>query len=263
MGHPIYHLELEATDCRAEARLNGFPVLSLSSANGVAVRFAPPVNPYLCGARNQLEVTLHAATRPSGDLTTFGDAAVRGNVRRFEKGGIVAPGTGTIVVEFGITDELRDRVRDEKLELPISFSVPFGNEAVDFSAELLEAPAFDDTEALLDYALRLRDMVAAGDAAAITAEAEPKSRVWSLAYARPAQEYDDALRDALGEFFGGRPIADFGRDDVELTRCCDGRIWRLARRPGQPLLESVLADKSRRRIPVHVGVRDGSLRVVR
>jgi hypothetical protein len=263
VGHPIYHLELVAADCRAELALNGFPLISLESANGVPVTFVPPVNPYLCGARNTIEVTIHPATRPGGSLTTFADASVQGNVKRYEKGGIVAPETGAVVVQFGITDELRDRVRDEKLELPVSFTVPFANEAVDFSAELLGGPTFDDREALVAYALHLRDLLAAGDAGGIAAEMQPKAQVWSQAYQRPAEEYSTAIRDALVAFTGGRPVVDFDRDGVELLPCCGGRVWLLARKERKPLLHSDFSDGTNRSFTVYAGVRDGALRVVR
>lgn len=262
MGHPIYHLELVVSDCRGDVSLNGFPVMSITSASGVPVTFVPPINPYLCGARNTVEVTIHPAIRPGGAATTFGEASLRGNVRRFEAGGIVAPETGDLVVEFGIDEELRDRVREEELELPVSFTVPFASEAIDFSAELLDGSTFDDRDALLDYALRLRDLLAARDAAALAAEMAPKAVVWSQAYGRPVEDYTDGLRDALQEIVAGR-MAAFEREDVELTSCCGGRVWRLARKEGQPLLLTSFPDKSNRRLPVYVAPRDGALRIVR
>lgn len=263
MAHPIYHVELFATDCRAELRLNGFPAVSLTSANGVPVTFSPSINPYLCGARNTIEITVHPATRADGSATRFDDAVIRGSVKRFERGGIVAPETGDVVVRFAITDELRDRVRDEDLELPVSFTVPFASEAVDFSDELLEGPTFSDREALLEYALHLRDLLASGSAGGFAAELAPKAQVWSQAYQRPPEDYARAMAQALSEFASGRPVVDFDRGDVELTSCCGDRLWGLTRKEGAPLLQADFPDGSSRRFPVYVGLRAGALRIVR
>lgn len=263
MAQPIYHLEAFASDCHAVIGVNGFPAVSLTSANGVPVTFAPPINPCLCGARNTLEVTIHPALRAGGRPTSFGDASVRGSVKRYDRGGIVAPDTGEVVVGFGITDELRERVREEKLELPVSFTVPFATEGVDFSAELLDGPVFSDRDALLAYALRLRDLLASGDGAALAEEMEAKAQVWSRAYLQPAEVYSRAIREGLSELASGRPAVDFDGDQLELTPCCGGRVWGLARKGGLPLLQVEFPDGSSSRIPVFAGVRDGALRVVR
>jgi hypothetical protein len=173
MGHPIYHLEVDVERCRAEIRLNDFPLLTLAAPPGVPATFAPPINPWLVGELNILDVTVHAVEEVRR-VTTFFDARFAGNVRRFEKGDIVAPGSGSVITELAIPEELAQQVREEELALPISFTHVFENEIVDFSDELGGGAVIDDASALVDYALRLDALSAAGDVAALLAEHDPK-----------------------------------------------------------------------------------------
>lgn len=265
MGHPIYHLELVARNCRAELRLNDLPLISLTPHDEMPVTFAPPVNPFLVGELNLVDVDILPMLDASGaPITTFADAEISGNVRRFEKGDVFAPGAGEVVTEFAIPDDLKDRVREEGLELPQQFTHIFSNEVIDFSAELSGAPAFSDREALLDYALFLRDLAAAHDAAGLLAEMDPKIHAFVAAYDEPYQAFADSLRQELTSFVAMPLVVDFGRDQVELRSCCAGRLWELRRIPGLPLLQSEPdAEGAVTQFPVVVAPREGRLRVVR
>lgn len=265
MGHPLYHLELVVRGCRAELRLNDLPLISLTPSDEMPVTFAPPINPFLVGELNLVDVDILPMLDAEGaPITTFADAEISGNVRRFEKGDIVAPGAGDVVAEFAIPDDLKERVREEGLELPQQFTHIFANEVIDFTAELGDAPAFSDREALIDYALRLRDLAAARDAAGLLAEMDPKIHAWVAAYDEPYQAFADSLRTELAAFVALPLVVDFDRDEIELRSCCAGRLWELRRTPGQPLLQSEPdADGAVTQFPIVVAPRDGRLRVVR
>ena len=261
MGHPIFHLELQVRSCEAELRLNGFPVIpSLSSVNALPVSFAPPVNPYLAGARNTIELTLRAAVAPDGSEVPFQEADFEMNVRRFEKGDIVEPGAGTMVTVLSLSDELRERIRKGEQKPPVIISNAFANEVVDFSAELLDAAPFEDREAVVDYALHLRDLMAAGDVDALIAEYEPKLRTGAAAYGNAYQARRDKTREGLAEFVRDGPDLDFGRADLDVRPYCAGRIWGLHRRGD---LRFTRSDAGRSRISIYVAPRDSGLRVVR
>jgi hypothetical protein len=58
---PIYHLELTIRSCQAELRLNGFPLISKSDERDTSVSIAPPINPYLTGKRNTVEIEIRPA----------------------------------------------------------------------------------------------------------------------------------------------------------------------------------------------------------
>ena len=261
MGNPIFHLELQVQSCEAELRLNGFPVIpQLSSPNALPVSFAPPVNPYLAGERNTVELTLRAAVDPDGSEMPFGGADFEMNVRRFEEGDIVEPGAGEMVTVLALSDEVRARIRKGERKPPVIISHAFANEVVDFSAELLDAPPFEDAEAVTEYALYLRDLMARRDVDALLAEYEPTIRVGAEAYGNPYQEIRDNTRDGLGEFIADGPELDFNRADLDVRPYCGGRIWGLFRRGGLHFARSAAG---RGRISIFVAPRDGFLRVVR
>jgi len=265
MGHPVYHLELDVRHCRAELRLNDMPLISLTSHDPLPVTFAPPINPFLVGELNIIDVEILPLVDDAGVPTsTFWDAKIEGNVRRFEKDDIFAPGAGDVVTEFTIPDELIERVREEELELPQHFSHIFSNEVIDFSGELSDAPPFHDRDALLDYAVHLRDLTAAGNVAGMLAEMDAKIQVWVAAYDETYEAFADSLREELESFFAERPITDFERDQIELRSCCGGRLWELMKAPGLPLLQTGPdAAGGTTQLPIIVGLRDAALRVVR
>lgn len=257
MGHPIYHLEMTALRCRAEFRLNDVPVADLY-AETPREWTAPPVNPFLVRELNVLDVNIH-----SYEGSTFDDAEIHGTLRRYEMGDVVAEGEGPAVLSFTIPEDLVERVKEEELELPQSFSVVFDNEAVDFSDELTDADPLTDEEALRDYGVHLRDLVRANDAGGLLAELAPKAGVWSRAYAMPEPMFVKSLGEEIGAFLGGEVEDDFERGDILLSPGAGRRIWELKRAPGLPLLRSVLSDGALYDFRVWVGARDGALRIVR
>lgn len=263
MGHPIFHFEVAIRRCAVRVRLNDFPVVSLAAGDTPAT-FAPPINPYLVGDLNVLDVTLHPTVGADGSVSGFWDADFAGWVRRYEKGDIVEPGGGTLVTEVEIPEDLRDRVRDEELELPQSFTHVFSNDVVDFSDELSNAAPFDDPDALRAYAVHLRDLFATADVPALMDESEPRSRAWSVAYDHPLDEIAASMEGELTELVSAPLITGWGPDDVELGSRCGGRVWELSRPGGRPLIESEPDDDGARiHFEVFVSLRDGSLRMVR
>ena len=263
MTHPIYHLDFAVKDCRVEVRLNDVFVADLVSRDGVPATFAPPLNPWLVGDLNVIDVHLFPTTKDD-QVTTFWDAHFKGAVRRYVKGDVVAPGEGPLVSEMTIPEELRERVREEELELPQSFSHVFSNDVVDFSSELNDGPLIEDQAAVLDYGVHLRDLVRARSTAALMTEFDPKIRVWSQAYDEPYDNMRQVLEDDFGKFFGQPPITDFEREELELRRHAGGRIWEIRLRDGAPLIRNEPdAEMNSNQYRVFVGLRDEHLRVVR
>ncbi|HJL14390.1 MAG TPA: hypothetical protein RMH99_01970 [Sandaracinaceae bacterium LLY-WYZ-13_1] len=263
MGHPIFHLELTITNGGVDLRLNDFPAATLASGSTPAT-FAPPINPYLVGELNVLDVRLSPWFDEAGTVTSFWDVDFHAWVRRYEKGDIVEPGGGDLVTEVTIPDDLIERVRDQELELPQSFTHVFSNDAVDFSAELSDAPTYDDPDALRDYAMHLQSLFATADVPALMQESAPRSRVWSVAYDHPQDEIAASMESELTEVVSAPLETDWGRDEVELTPRCGGRVWELSRTGGRPLIATEPdEDGSRIHFEIFVAPRDGRLRWVR
>ncbi|MCA9604080.1 MAG: hypothetical protein KC619_00675 [Myxococcales bacterium] len=267
----IHHLELFTQRCEIAATLNGVPIANVRSTDRHTDHFAPPVNPFLIGEGNVLEVSISPAPLEDGETTEWAEAKVEAAVRVFDKGGIVVPGGGgPAITEVDFAPELAERIAqaeedDVELEAPQSFLHIFDNEGVSFASELLDAEPFDDQDALLDYAIHIRDLFAASDVDGFLAEIGPKCDVWSIAYEEPADFFRDQIRTGLEtEFLPARPIVDFERADVYLRPIAGGRMWSLEKNPGLPLIQTPLNDEEQRmQFRIVAALRDGQLRIVR
>lgn len=264
MEDPIHHLEIAVQSARAEVRLNGFPVERVAARDETGASSAPPVNPYLAGARNLVEVVLDVSTSFDGQPLPFTAARFDLTVFRLEKGGIVEPGAGELVTRFVPPPELLAEIADGKRTPPVTLTHAFASEGPDFSAELLDAKPWADEAALLDYAMKLRGLAVKRDVAGLLAEYEPKTQAWSKAYAEPAPRFAESLREVLTDFFAAGADVAFTRDDVEPHSWCGGRIWELRRKRDLPLLRTLPGPEGERtELSAFVAPRDGVLRVVR
>jgi hypothetical protein len=270
MGTPIHHLEVICLGCEVRLKLNDLPLMRLVAPGPDAEWYAPPINPYLVGEGNVVELEVRPLLDADGNPIDLGRARIELGVRKFEKGDAVAPGTGTPVLDVNVHEELQQRIaeakeRDEELEMPQSFFHVFDNEGPSFSAELMESEPFTDENALRDYAIRLRDLAAARDADALLAEMEPKIQAYMVAYEEPRELFVESLGTGLRtEFLQANVITDFAKGDVELESCCGGRIWHLKRPGGAPLLQTAPDDAGNTmQFEIYAGPRDGAPRVVR
>lgn len=261
-GWPIYHLELRIHRCRAALRLNGFPLMALDGAGPVPVSYTPPVNPWLAGAANELELELVPPVDGLGG-PALAAALVELSVRRFEKGDIVDPETGDPVTVFTIPDDVRRDLAEGKRDVPLVLRHPFATPQIDFSSELRDAPVIEDQGTVLDYAMRLRTLAGRHDTAGLLAEHEPKIAAWAAAY----DEKPEAMAASLGEGFErllAAPDLGFAREHLTATPYCGGRIWEVTRPRGVALLRSMPdADLGRMELRPLIGLRGGALRVVR
>ena len=269
MPHPIHHVEMICERCEVRVKLNDMPLLRLVGSGDEAEWFAPPCNPYLVGSNNMVEVEVHPLRDENGEPSDLGEAVVELAVRRYAAGEPVAPGVGDALLEMKVHDELKERIREaaeeeEELELPQVFFYMFDNEGPSFAAELHDAEPFDDQEAVRDYAIALRDMAGARDAAGLLAEMEPKVQAYMAAYDHPRDPLVASLDEGLKEILAVGVRTDFERAEVELEACCGGRVWAV-RRPGhEPLLATEPDDDGNTmQIEVIVGPREGALKIVR
>ena len=266
MTLPIYHLDFSLAKGHVRVRLNGVPVLELRNQQAdPMVNFAPPLNLALVGEANRLSVEMLPLECDDGTLTGFGDIKIEADLMKFEKGDIVAPGEGDSILSIEIPDELRERVREEELELPLSFDLVFDNEGVSFHDEIREAAPYTNESALLDYAERLRDHLAGGEVAALMHEFAPKAAAYAKAYDYDVDEIATSIEDYLGgDFAQASPKTDFARDEIEAVPLSEGRMWELRLLSGAPLFQSEEDDEGGTlQIPIIVGEREGSLKIVR
>lgn len=264
VGFPLYHLETKIERCTVHIKLNDITIVELT-AGDTPEWFAPPLNPYLVGSGNV--VTIDVFPAPEMDL---GRAEVTAIVRRYEKGDAVAPGNGPVVVELTVMPELAARIADAReneveLEIPQSFLYVFDNEGPAFGAELNDAAPIADEGALRDYAIQIRDLMSARNAAGLFDQMGPKVSAYALAFDDDPNRIAQGLMDVLTREYAPRGFeTDFERDDVELIAHAGGRIWEL-RRPGRkPLIQTPPdAEESTYQVPAYVGLTADGLRIVR
>jgi hypothetical protein len=258
---PIYHLSLTVRSCQARLLLNGFPLMSLSSTDDTPDSFAPPINPYLAGKRNTVEIEIRPAVRDDGTEVPLTKADFEMDVREYHKGGIVEPGGGKLVTKFSMPASVRRRLKKgKKLKQPLKFTHRFANGGgIDFSAELLDASPFTDREAVVNYAMHLRDIIAKGDVDGLMAEYEPKGRTWMAAYGKSHELLAGNTRKGLVKFIKRKPELTFGPNDVIVQPWCGGRIWELRRKGRKEFLQTPDGGW----LKAFVGLRNGELRVVR
>lgn len=270
MSHPIYHLDMRVTKCVVTFSVNDMPLGELSSQGPNAESFAPPMNPYLVGSSNMLQIEVIPVVGLDLEHVDLGEAQIEVAIVRAMKGDPVAPGEGDQVAVYSFGDELRARIAqakedEEELELPQRFFEIFDNEAVDFASEVRDGEPFDDEAALRDYAVVIRDLVASSNAAGLAAEMEPKVQAYATAYAEDGALIRASLVESLtAEIFPAGCVTDFTRDEVQLEPLCGGRIWEIRRPNGRPLVSSDPGeDGGSFQIPILVAPRDGVLKVVR
>ncbi|AKT39795.1 hypothetical protein [Chondromyces crocatus] len=267
---PIHHLEAKLERCRVRIRINEVPAVEMSAAGEQPEWFAPPINLYLVGRGNRIDVDVWPLEREDGSYETFEAVEFHGAVRVYGKGDAVAPGEGPLLVDLPVMTELVQRreaaaERDEELPIPQRFSLAFDNEGPDFSAELLDAPALPDDDALRDYAVLLRDRMRAGDVRALVDEMGPKVRAYAQAYDEAAVTLEKSLLSVLRDDYAPRGfMTDFERDDVVIVPNAARTLCELQRPEGLPLIQTPPdAEGGTLQIAVVAGVREGALRVVR
>ena len=304
---PYVYVEAEGAGLRAELAVNGFPVTALDGA----ATYASAVNSRLVGEGNALAVRLVPATEDSALVEAAGwagpevpaGAHLVVAVRRYPADYDGWLGDGELLAEVDLREVVAaererrqaaferalalaasDRARAELLadsEAHLAIRFPLEAEAVfdtadlpSFRAELFEREPVE-REAVLDYAVRLRDMLRAGDVEGLVREAQPKMDWFNESM---PQEYEKDYREMFERVLAfGEVQATFGRSDVVAEPVNGGRLWRLTvpRAPYvDPATERVYPLPSEfvyvqnfetgrsNTFPVTVGLEGGRLRIV-
>jgi hypothetical protein len=222
---PIFHLSLTFHACMARVTLNGLHIAAVDAR--AAINLAPPINVFLVGKGNALSIEAVPVITRTG-MSSPMDIDVTGSISAFQAGDIVAPeGGGEVVLEVN----LRRSLAGQAPSIPIQVAYAFDNEGPAFPEVFREAEVIDDPAPLLDYAMRLRDLFAAGDVAGLVNEFAPKLRDYAAAYYKT----EAALRDEFVGFVQGTLLPGpmdltFKKADVVPISMCEGRIWEIARR---------------------------------
>jgi hypothetical protein len=142
-------------------------------------------------------------------------------------------------------------------EHPVVVSTTFENEAgPDFSDIFLDAPVLTDTTRIRDYAMYLRDRMAARDTLALF-EAFRRYYADQYIYYGVDGNIEDDRQSLLDNAVMPNADLDFRRSDITLRSWSERRVWEVTRR-GQSFFESEDAIQD-----VYIAEIDGELQVVR
>ncbi len=250
------------------------------------------LNTALIGEDNQVEVRMIPYLESSGESLTVGTIRYTAEVQSSKswetQGGVSVEGAAITSSEVDsaykewkkkagerwakyrskVEQGAMDSMRAWASRNPMTVTTTFDNEAgPDFSKIFEEAPVISDTARVKDYAVRLRDLLRAGDAEALYRQMRPsisEETGWFKVTREGSREA--ALTHIREEWMGdsGGYRTDFPRSKIRLRRWSGGRVWELyvigptgerraffSEGPGAAHLE------------VYVGEIDGQLRIVR
>jgi len=248
----IYHLEIEARDCKITGILNGFPAYRLN-ATYPAVHSAP-INTSLKAGVNQLVITAIPTNITPTSLDYIPTFSIKGCIKKYEPDAVVGPENGVVIQSFDSSNQL-------------AFVISFEGMVQDFSYLLTEEQKIESDDVLKSYVAGLEGLMVAGDAAGLAKEFSPKLKDIASAYRQSYPEMQEGFKTHLQEhFFTAYPIAPLNEHALLFTKWCDGRIWEVTRiKDGITDFFKTLDDDEgyNYSIPVFIGYVDGVLKVVR
>jgi hypothetical protein len=272
-----YYVEITITGCDALLVLNGLNIGRLKGVFGSSSY--TPINTAMIKGVNRLNIQL---ALPEENLPLFDQISARGLLKRYDEGDIVCPEGGEILLSFDFNDVKAEILAqgipaDIKDIFPLAKTVEFESESPDFTFRLLEADPVEDEEALLDWAIKFRDILSGmqperpevardGAIRALYALYEPKLNDYDIGYPEAAEADNFAW---FAEWMNTtiiprRPFTQFRRDQIGLTPWCEKRIWEITLKDGRYLWTTLGGDDGKMsQIRIFVGMVDGKIKIVR
>jgi len=296
---PYYYVELSTGGASFYTTINGVPYFHTTSAGGAFK--ASPVNVRLIGEDNVLKIIAGPTTEPdSMEPTTPEEARLTGSIKLYQSEDLFGTEDGKTIETFTLQDTIEAR-REEKrqsflsrmeevppeekkelagreeeltsVEFPIEMTVRFDSpKTPSFAGRLTEAPVIEDTAALKDYAIKLRNLMRRQDSREIYEELEVKNQDYNEAYYE--SEGYEWWKENLEDYYTSGLRTDFDREDIGLRPLLGGRMWEIYVENGEPdqpwnptgrKLFSTRGENGERQwsMRVIVGRVDGELRIVR
>ncbi|MBX3460043.1 MAG: hypothetical protein KF696_08760 [Planctomycetes bacterium] len=193
----------KADDCAFTATCNGFQIFNADDGgSGVA-----QLNPYLIGKGNVLRFVF---TRKGPD------AKFSSGVREAEEG------------------EMVNSLEDGDLAMPEGNELvhTFDSEQADLK-EILDNAKPADAKAMLDFAMQYCDAIKAGDHDTLKKFNDYRISEAAKMFGLPKDAMTEQL---LGMFEFFKPGVNIGRGDLEAIEICQGKVWEVKRKDGNPLL---------------------------
>jgi hypothetical protein len=257
-------LRLRATGCRAEALVNGIPVLRSERTGG---SLALPVHEYLLEGDNELALVIEPATvggavaprivsEPAG-------ASLRLLLPRIGQPGSELSARSLAEIDWAIAagELLRGPVVERRsLALPVKLP----------RWRWLDAPPLADLPAaqplVAEFVQNLALSLARGDPEPFLAAARVRFEDLAIAYQQPAAELAARWRARIERLFATKALQPVLPElaDVVLRPCAGGRLLECVGPTGEPALRTEPApDGARHAWPIRVAVVEGRTHIVR
>jgi len=256
----FYYVELSTGGASFYVQINGTPFMQARSAGGEAM--SSPVNVRLVGESNEVHIVAGPTmTSDSSGLTSVEDARLTGSVSLYREGDLTGTQAGEEITTFNLQDTIEAR-REEKresflrrmeeappeekkelagreeeltsVEFPIEMTVRFDSpKTPSFAGRLTEAPVIEDTAALKDYAIKLRNLMRRQDSRGLYEELKVKNRDYNKAYYE-SDGYEWWKKHLEGKYFKSGLRTEFDREDIGLRPLLGGRMWEIYVENGEP-----------------------------
>lgn len=262
----VYNVELSANSCTCKLIVNGLGVETLNAEKVGSIQY--PCNAELIGQNNNIGVEVMPVAL---DMATLGKVTVEGVVKKYHPGEFSGPDAGDVLTTFSLTRTIEE-IKANPLAanpadlVPFKLTAEFSSEAVpSFAGRLIEAEPIENKDALLSWAMQFRLLLEQRDIKGLYELYEPKLHDYDIAF---PEEKEPDNRKWFSEWmqetvFPRKPITSFSREDIELTRWCDGRIWEISRKKGEPLWGTEGLNNMVSEVEIYVGMVDGKIKIVR
>jgi hypothetical protein len=261
----MYYIEISANTCTCTIILNGLGIEELDAKKIGSVQY--PCNTELVGKANKVEVIVMPA---SLDPATFDKIDVTGVIKKYPDDGFIGPDSGEVVASFSLTQTIEMIKANPFVNIadlvPFKITAEFDSEdAPSLEERLIKAKPIENPDALKDWAMIFRSLLEKRDINGLYDLYEPKLLDYDIAY--PAQKEPDNkvwfTNWMNNKIFPQNPFTGFTRDIIETKKYCDGRIWEICLKSGQPLWSTEGLDGKRTKIQIYVGLVDGKIKIVR
>jgi hypothetical protein len=261
----MYYIEISANTCTCAISMNGLGIDELDAKKVGSVQY--PCNTELIGKANRVEVVVMPA---SLDLTTLDKIQVEGVIKNYPPDSVTGPESGSVITSFSLDRTIAQIKANPFVNIadlvPFTISAQFDSEdAPSLESRLINATPIENPEALKDWAMTFRSLLEKRDIDGLYALYEPKLIDYDIAY--PEQKEPDNrvwfTNWMKNKIFPQNPFTGFTRDIVETKKWCDGRIWEIYLKGGQPLWSTEGLDGKRTKIQIYVGLVDKKIKIVR
>lgn len=243
MNPEFYYLQVTAIDCEVTCTLNGFPVYELNAQGELSNQI--PVNLYLIGKKNKLEIRIKPNTNTPGK--------VQASTYLYDASEVVST-----------DDEQNDR---EIFKVESSDGVKeavfyFDNDKFDFSTVISQGPVIDQESELKAYASELLTLIKKKDVKQLLSAMKPKVRDYAISFSAPEETLVKSLEGQLSEMLSESKLKKPSIDDIGFVSYCGGRLWRLKIKPDLPFIYAS-EDDNVISLDIYVAKVDGALKIVR